>query len=139
LKNYYCILLYTLISKIISPNRLVGVPRAEQDGIAVSIQNRFNHTDLSEVAVKWRLGAVGGQICGAVAKPGEIGVCVIPVPYKAGAELALEFIDAFGNTVDEALEILDAAPAKVPELCGIPKIEESAGETRISGCAQHGR
>lgn len=75
----------------------------------IQAENRFCHTDLSEVRIEWIVPGNTGSIPGPQAAPGETVVISIPAQNvgsgaedaSAPRELELKIFDAFGNQVDE--------------------------------------
>lgn len=125
---------YWHVRKAYSPIVLPSKPKQDRAGIQLRLYNRFNHTDLSEVRVKWEAGNAFGEVNGPNAAPGEEGVLIIPAAYDPGERLRLTFFDARGFVVDERELILEERRQVLPKLCGrLPSIDESPTEYRFAG------
>ncbi|HHX62588.1 MAG TPA: hypothetical protein GX707_18025, partial [Epulopiscium sp.] len=89
---------------------------------SLEIENRFCHTNLSEVMIKWKYGKLSGSFYGGQIKPREKGIIHFNLPIDAsvkGCKMELTFMDAFRNKVDEYLlplvsnkEEIDLSPAQ---------------------------
>lgn len=124
---------YWHVRKAYSPIRLEGVPYALGGYTAIAIRNRFNHTNLSEIRIGWKLGDAQGVISGPALPPRETGVLVIPSAFVPGAKLEITFTDCLGQQVDEAVYTLDAAPARLPLLtAGAPALTEDADSYTVA-------
>lgn len=120
--------------KAYSPIRLTGEPYARGGHTAVAVENRFNHTNLSEVTIGWRLGGRSGEMAGPDLPQRGRGEIVVPAACVPGEALELEFTDPFGNLVDEAYYPLAAPAPALPRLTGgAPDIAETADEVVVSG------
>ena len=86
------------VRKVYSPIH-IRVDRLEPGPIEIPIQNRYNHTDLSEVECRWELGDGSGTVRADIA-PGQSGTLAFP-EAKDGDTLHLQFVDASGSSVDE--------------------------------------
>ncbi|WP_176462557.1 glycoside hydrolase family 2 protein [Paenibacillus odorifer] len=117
-----------------SPIVLLGEPESQNGHIVQTVQNRFNHTCLSEIRIGWKLEGEYGEIQGPAISPRGEGLLVIPSPFRPGAKLELTFTDPFGYQVDEAMYLLEAQPVQLPCLSGgEPTIEWREKFVRISG------
>lgn len=117
-----------------SPIRLLDQPQAQGDVIVLSIHNRFNHTNLSEIRVDWKLADATGECQGPNVPPRGKGVLVIPAHYRSGEQISLTFTDPFGFQVEEALYTLDERKSLLPRLTGgEPSVERTVDTLRISG------
>ncbi|HHX59792.1 MAG TPA: hypothetical protein GX707_03490 [Epulopiscium sp.] len=73
---------------------------------SLEIENRFCHTNLSEVMIEWKYGELSGSFYGGQIKPREKGIIYFSLPIDAsvkGCKIELTFMDAFRNKVDEYL------------------------------------
>ena len=120
--------------KAYSPIRLEGDAKPCGDVLCLSIENRFNHTNLQEVDVTWRCGGKGGSMKGPDLDPGEKGSLLIPVPYKKGDTLTLAFTDPFGNRVEDACRPLGIPVPGLPACCaGAPSLREGENGLILEG------
>ncbi|MDO5422918.1 MAG: glycoside hydrolase family 2 TIM barrel-domain containing protein [Eubacteriales bacterium] len=124
-------------------------------GVRILAENRFCHTNFSEVRVRWGIGEDAGRLMqelfGPDLEPGKQGSLEIPmteaeVEEAAEKGLYLEFLDARGNQVDEYL-LRDAGrkdisqPEGEPEVLVAPtgetgkplQVEETPAETIVKG------
>ena len=103
--------------------------------LAVEVENRFCHTDLSEVTVEWSTGRESGRVKGPKAGPREKGVFYIPAKlWQAGDVIELAVKRADGVQVDEYRLNVGAEPFRLPTLSAAPpKVEEDRDEIRVSG------
>ena len=70
--------------------------------LAVPVKNWFNHTNLSELQIRWTVGKDSGQIDGLSLAPGQQGALSVPGRnWESGEVLNLKFIRAGGILVDE--------------------------------------
>jgi hypothetical protein len=74
---------------------------AAGEPIVVPVENQYDFTDLSELAIQWDLGSEQG-VTRAALPPHAAGQFAIRTsrPPQAGERLRLEFVDASGRTVD---------------------------------------
>ncbi len=84
-----------------SPIVAALLPGDGAGGVTVRVENRFCHTDLSEVKIAWRYGGREGNVRGPEAPPRGTGELTLPVKAIPGVALELTFIDARGCAVDE--------------------------------------
>ena len=103
--------------------------------LAVEVENRFCHTDLSEVTVEWSTGRESGRVKGPKGGPREKGVFYIPAKqWQAGDVVELAVKRADGVQVDEYRLNVGAEPFRLPALSAAPpKVEEDTDEIRVSG------
>ncbi|MGI6316918.1 MAG: glycoside hydrolase family 2 TIM barrel-domain containing protein [Christensenellales bacterium] len=100
-----------------------------RDGsIRLTIENRFNHTDLSEITMTWRTGRTAGSVMLPPAAPRETAHPAIFGRFMPGDTLEIEFTDAAGNCLDEYALPIEPAAALPPILCGSPPRAEDAPE-----------
>lgn len=117
-----------------SPVYLLDEPRAQGNCTVQSIRNRFNHTNLSEIRIGWKLGDISGEIQGPDVPPRGEGLLIIPSRYISGETLELTFIDPFGFQVDEASYSLNVPEPRLPRLAGEEPFMEREGDSlRIIG------
>ncbi len=126
---------YFLTKKAFSPIHMEGEPVKGADGnIEVTITNRFNHTDFSEVKARYSAGDEAGVIALPAAAPRETVTLTLPAPYISGETVSLRFIDSYGMEVDAYSYELDRV---IPEVtapgAGCPEIREDEGEVELRG------
>lgn len=101
-----------------SPVRLES-PRsvhvAPGNPLYLTVANRFDHTDLSEVQGRFTYrGATGSMLSGA-AKPGRKGLFTVPPQEWAdGEELLIDFLTAAGDTIDSYMITIGAPRIDMP-------------------------
>ncbi len=129
---------YWHVKKAYSPIRLAEDPIVDGQKILLAVENRFNHTNLSEVTVSWQLiqgnEKLSGSLHGPDVQPGEKGLLSIPISCLPESRLTLWFADAFGNVVEETEYVFDEPR---PELSipasGAPAIEKGRDGILIRG------
>jgi len=79
-----------------APVPLMGQP------LHLTIQNRYEFTDLSELTLAWELGQESGDLHPAIA-PQQTADAVVPIqqPVTSGSHLVARFLDRTGALVDE--------------------------------------
>ncbi len=78
----------------------------EEDKLLLIVENRFSHTDLSEVQVAWKSGEHEGSCSLPAAGPGRTVKAVIslePGILSEGRPVKLTFLDACKDSVDEII------------------------------------
>lgn len=105
------------------------------NALAVEIENRFNHTDLSELTVNWKVGEVSGTMKGPKAAPKGTGTLLVPYKnFKDGDVLELSFIHPDGRQVDEYRLDVAPEPFLLPQKSSVaPKMEETYKDVTIKG------
>lgn len=98
---------FYLTRKAYSPIRVIHYEKdVLRNRVLLIAENRFCHTDFSEVKAVWKCGDCGGTVSLPAAKPRQT-VKVIIRPQKgrlsAGEDVELAFLDACGGQVDEML------------------------------------
>lgn len=124
---------YWHIRKGYSPIRVSGAPYAGSNQLVLPVQNRFNHTNLAEISICWRLGEKSGCIKGPDIPPRGEGLLLLPVPYIYRETLEITFTDPFGFCVDEEYFLLGEEKARLPELRGEPVLEWEEELVKIKG------
>lgn len=125
---------YWHIRKGYSPIVIDEEPRACGRGIAVSVYNRFNHTNLMEIRVDWELKGRSGSLSGPEAASGTKAVLEIPASYCPGETLKLQFTDPFGFCVDERALLLGGEKTELPRLISAaPKLRETYDRYIVEG------
>ncbi len=94
-----------LTRKAFSPIGLTDgpVPRPpDGEPLRLVIDNRFDHTNLSEIVVRWRAGGERGQMAGPEVPPHGTGELTLPPrEWTVGEILEVSFLRANGIPVDE--------------------------------------
>ncbi|MCL2058662.1 MAG: hypothetical protein FWH01_06335 [Oscillospiraceae bacterium] len=113
--------------------------------LRVSVYNRYNHTNLNELTIRWSVGGSGvnsdmgsfGEICGPDAEPGHRGCIELPKrPWRDDDVVSLAFIEPSGLVCDEFRLPLTARTAQLPELSGkAPVVSGEAGVASTYGGA----
>jgi len=122
--------------KLHSPVRImtldVPVPAAGEP-LHVTIQNRYEFTDLSELTLAWQLAQESGNLHPAIA-PQQTADVAVPVQHSvtAGSHLVVRLLDRAGALVDEeSILIGDEVKAAPPSRAGTPL--EVRDETMLGG------
>ncbi len=108
---------------------------AKGEPLSFRMQNRFSHTDMREVTIRWSIGDRSGETqCSALA-PAEWGEMKIPVgEVKSGDVVDFVFLRGDGLQVDEFSFVVAPEPVKMPAFSDkAPRLEESAGAITVSG------
>ncbi|GAA3475933.1 glycoside hydrolase family 2 TIM barrel-domain containing protein [Streptomyces yanii] len=127
---------YWLTKKAYSPVRVPDAPLIGQKPrtpLVVPVSNWFDFTNLSDLTVRWQVGAAKGTMPGIDLKPGASGKLTVPYrSWREGEALKLEFIDGQDRIVDSyALHIGPVRTPVRPRPDGsAPAVEES--DTRIT-------
>ena len=107
------------MKKAYSPVRVADAPllgAAVGEDLRVPVKNWFDHTDLSELVIRWTLGPRSGTLAGPKVAPRGEGVVIVPLKdWKTGDVLRLQFAFQDGRVVDEF-----ALPLGAPELAAAP-------------------
>lgn len=104
-------------------------------GLSIEVENRFSHTNLSEVTVEWKVGEVSGSLRCPSVEPRGKGVFTVPYKnFKEGDVLELDVRRGDGLKVDEYLLQIGSRPAAIPSFCGkAPELAEDAQFIHLSG------
>jgi hypothetical protein len=128
---------YWLTKKAYSPIRIAETEaKVPKDGVLrLHIRNRFNHTDLSELKIGYRLGGAGGRVEGAKLPAATDGVLELPaLSYKKGDALELTFTDAWGRLVEDWKIDIEPEAAEMPAPCGkAPELKDCGGAYAVCG------
>jgi len=120
---------YWHVRRAYAPLRLRRDSLKQADGAwQIEIENRFCHTDLDELAIRWQSGSRSGRLAGCTAGPGQTGILNLPAEaFGAGQTCQLSFYDAAGLLV-EALTVSTQTPGPaLPQRTGrgqMPAVEE---------------
>jgi hypothetical protein len=128
---------FYMTRKAYSPIMIPGEGAVYQEGfLSVEIENRFCHTDLSEVQVEWEYADTKGIIMGPQVKPRETGVLRLALGQAVtdlASKLELTFYDAFHNKVDEFL-----LPVNGSSVNGLPANGLPANRLPVNGSSANG-
>ena len=101
---------------------------------AVSVGNRFLHTNLNEITIRWKTGQEQGNMSGPNISPFGAGLMILPIPYEKGRRIELTFTDPAGNQVDEAVFVVGGEQHFLPELDGrCPMVQYKEQEICVQG------
>ena len=127
-----------LMRKAYSPfvikQRSYDTPAAGQP-LLIEVENRFSHTDLSEVSVEWKVGQASGVVKGPKAAPREKGTLAIPYKaFKDGDIVELAVKRADGYQCDEYKLEVGVPAFKIPALSQTaPLLTEEDGYIYVEG------
>ena len=118
-----------VISQTVYDNPGAGKP------LAVTMENRFCHTNLSETSIEWKVGGVSGTVKGPEAAPRAMGTVNIPYyNFKDGDILELVIRRGDGLQVDEYSLKVSPEPFKLPEISkNAPTMSETYKDIIIKG------
>lgn len=109
--------------------------------VRAELENRFCHTNLSEIRFGWRCGGSSGSLMGPDVPPRGTGALEISVPEsEAGNDLLLTCTDSFGNHPAEYRLRAEGAPQAgrippEPADCGSVGISQSGTELTVASRA----
>lgn len=126
--------------KAYSPIRVKETPETEENGLRFAVENRFNHTNLRETMISWRIlektGGVKaeGSMAGPDVVPREKGTFVIPSVCPPEHILEISFSDARNCCVEEIAYRPDDEEAELPQAAaGAPLVEHDEKEVLLKG------
>ena len=126
------------LRKAYSPVRIAqrgfNLPAAGQP-LSVEVENRFCHTDLSEVSFAWKTPRENGTVKGPRAAPSGKAILAIPAKtLQAGDVVELAVLDPAGLQVDEYRFTVGAQPFRLPAVAGpAPAIEQNDAQAVVRG------
>lgn len=95
---------FALTKRAYSPVRVENTGSVEAfpgTPVYLSVINRFDHTDLSEIKARYTYQGKSGDIKGSAAQPGHKALFTIPASdWKEGEEILVDFLTAKGDTID---------------------------------------
>lgn len=99
------------------------------------IQNRYNHTNLDELTVRWSYEGQTASFTPATLPPRAQGTLALPaLPWRDGTFLQLDFIEPGGRVVDTYRIAVGAPGPNAPALAEGPvHLEQSATEAVVRG------
>jgi len=90
-KAYSPVRILTRKVKQVNPNKVIELP----------VVNRFDHTNLNEIKVKWEYEGFSGTVAGTDLAPHKTGIQIIPARnWKNGSELKVAFLNADDQLID---------------------------------------
>ncbi len=94
------------------------------DPIRLTVQNRYEFTNLSELSLAYQLGEVRGELHPDIA-PQQAGEVAIPLGHAAnpGSHLLIRFVDRNGTVVDEENIVIGEEPKAVPVKKNLDKLQ----------------
>ena len=118
-----------VISRQVYDNPGTGNP------LKIEVENRFSHTNLSEIDVFWKVGDVSGKVKGPDVATRASGLLTIPYnDFKDGDILELYPTRSDGYRIDEYRLEISPAPVEIPEPAAIaPVLKESYQFITITG------
>ncbi|MCL6544316.1 MAG: hypothetical protein K6T61_03745 [Bryobacteraceae bacterium] len=129
---------YWLTKKAYSPVRIEDrpLPNPGKGELQIPIRNWFDHTNLKEITVEWRVGPESGKMKGPDVEPHRMGLLRLPARlWKDGEVLNLKFFRMGDLLVDEYnLPINPPPPPDPPVPQGpAPEIREQADRIVVQG------
>lgn len=96
---------FYMVRKGYSPVKILHSElKAEEKKVLLVLENRFCHTDFSQVRMDWRHGESRGSCYLPAAVPGKAIRMILPLEeVTPGEGVWMQFTDAVGNCVDELL------------------------------------
>lgn len=129
---------YWLVKKAFSPVRIKDEPLANPGKgktVVIPIKNWFDHTNLNEIIVKWKVGRDSGKLTGPDIQPHKDGILTLPSrDWESGDTLNLKFFRLKDLLVDEYNLPIDPSNPGLPLAADFaPEIKENDREIMISG------
>jgi hypothetical protein len=131
---------YWLMKKAYSPVRVDDnpLPNPGKGELQIPVRNWFDHTNLKEISVQWKVGGESGKLPGPSVEPHTMGLLRLPArAWKDGDVVNLKFFRMGDILVDEYnLPVNPPPPAAVPAPRGpAPAVEERADSIAVKGAA----
>ncbi|MCV9387338.1 glycoside hydrolase family 2 TIM barrel-domain containing protein [Reichenbachiella ulvae] len=129
---------YWHMKKAYSPVR-IGVKEFEHPGnensLILPMKNWFDHTNLNELDVSWKVGEATGQMKGPDIMPHSDGEFEIPYEdWKENDQLELSFTDSYGRLIDRYLLKIAGSEVSFPAPSGpAPSLQNNPNEIIVSG------
>ncbi|HEY4989379.1 MAG TPA: glycoside hydrolase family 2 TIM barrel-domain containing protein, partial [Opitutaceae bacterium] len=129
---------FFLLKEAYSPVRIENQPLANPEGgnpLPIGIRNWYDHTNLSELRVRWIAGDARGEMAGPSLEPHASGTLTLPARnWRDGDFVQLTFTDASGLVVNEfRLAINPPKPVNPVPSGTVPRLELTPSEILISG------
>ncbi len=101
---------------------------------ALSIENRFNHANLSEATFSWRINGRGGSFAGPDAAPGTMAAVSLPIGPVAPGDVVVLKVHWRGSMIDAyRFTFGEPAPAYLPPRGPAPSIREDRSFLWVEG------
>ena len=129
---------YWLTKKAYSPIRIedgaLSVP-PKGEPLRIPVGNAFDHTNFSELAIRWSVGSESGKVRNLDISPRKRGILNIPPrSWESGETVYLQFSRADGNLIDEFNLPLDKRRFIFAGPQGpAPQLTENANEISVAG------
>lgn len=104
--------------------------------LILPVYNRFDHTNLSEIKVRYTYNGTEKEAAAPAVLPHQKGLLVIPPEdWSAGSELLVSFLDADGGLIDASLVTLGKQIVALPQPTrkGTLQVEETSGRILVKG------
>lgn len=104
--------------------------------LILPVYNRFDHTNLSEIKVRYTYNGTEKEAAAPAVLPHQKGLLVIPSEdWSAGSELLVSFLDADGGLIDASLVTLGKQTVALPQPTrkGTLQVEETSGRILVKG------
>ena len=104
--------------------------------LILPVYNRFDHTNLSEIKVRYTYNGTEKEAAAPAVQPHQKGLLVIPSEdWSAGSELLVSFLDADGGLIDASLVTLGKQTVALPQPTrkGALQVEETPDRILVKG------
>lgn len=104
--------------------------------LILPVYNRFDHTNLSEIKVRYTYNGTEKEAAAPAVLPHQKGLLVIPSEdWSAGSELLVSFLDADGGLIDASLVTLGKQTVALPQPTrkGTLQVEETPDRILVKG------
>lgn len=104
--------------------------------LILPVYNRFDHTNLSEIKVRYTYNGTEKEAAAPAVLPHQKGLLVIPSEdWKDGSELLVSFLDADGGLIDASLVTLGKQTVALPQPTrkGTLQVEETPDRILVKG------
>lgn len=104
--------------------------------LILPVYNRFDHTNLSEIKVRYTYNGTEKEAAAPAVLPHQKGLLVIPSEdWSAGSELLVSFLDADGGLIDASLVTLGKQIVALPQPTrkGTLQVEETSDHILVKG------
>ena len=104
--------------------------------LILPVYNRFDHTNLSEIKVRYTYNGTEKEAVAPAVLPHQKGLLVIPSEdWSAGSELLVSFLDADGGLIDASLVTLGKQTVALPQPTrkGTLQVEETPDRILVKG------
>ncbi len=124
---------YWHVRKAYAPVRVIGC-KAEEAGVRIMLENRFNHTNLTETTLIYGRAGQEAMLSGPDAQPGQQADILLPSTGVPGEALPLSILDSLGRNVqEEVLHPWGEVCKPLPDMHSVPQIQETADAWHFSG------